>query len=276
MSVVRQVVTTIICGVLVLLALTGCRAEGPGGESTVLPPRLRIGVPFDEPGLGLKAGTTHEGFDIEVASYVAHYLGYSDGAVTWKEAPLGQRENLLLGRQVDLVVASFSMTDARRERVGFAGPYLEAAPGLLVGATSTISALEDLAGKRVCTASGTTSAQVIAHGARGARVSEFDNYADCVQALGNGSVDAVAADDAILAGFAARTRAPNRMRLVRLSSGSENYGVGMRRDETDLCRRVSAALTSMVTTGEWGRAAARTLGRTGYHVPAPPTSIACR
>ena len=76
---------------------------------------MKIGIKFDQPGLGLKKGSEYSGFDVDVATFVAKELGTDAGDITWVQAPSAQRENLIANGQVDMVVATYSITDARKE-----------------------------------------------------------------------------------------------------------------------------------------------------------------
>ncbi len=89
---------------------------------------LKIGIKFDQPGLGLKEGDKYSGFDVDVATYIAGKLGTTPDKITWVQAPSAQRETLIQSGQVDLVVATYSITDARKEKVSFAGPVLHRRP----------------------------------------------------------------------------------------------------------------------------------------------------
>ena len=106
--------------------LTGC-----GGDDD---DKITVGIKFDQPGLGLKTGDTYSGFDVDVARYVAKELGFDADQITFKESPSPQRENLLQSGQVDMVVATYSITDTRKEKVDFGGPYFVAGQDLLVRA----------------------------------------------------------------------------------------------------------------------------------------------
>ena len=147
-----------VWAVLPVLAalLMACTAHDPG--------KITVGVKFDQPGLSVKKPDgTLAGFDVEVARYVAAELGYAPERIAWIEAPSGQREMLLRNGQVDYVVATYSITDSRRQKVDFAGPYLLAGQSLLVRADNT-----DITGtaslqrhKKLCSVSGSTPAQRI-------------------------------------------------------------------------------------------------------------------
>src|SRR5690606_24083081 len=118
---------------------------------------LRIGIKFDQPGLGLREGSEYTGFDVEIAKGIAAQLGVDEGNIEWVEAPSAQRETLLETDQVDLVVATYSITDSRKERVSFAGPYFIAGQGLLVKADNTdITGKDTLNGKVLCSVTGST------------------------------------------------------------------------------------------------------------------------
>ena len=133
--------------------------EGGGAEGSIT-----IGIKFDQPGLGLQDGSEYTGFDVDVARYVAGELGYGEDQIEWFESPSAQRENLLETGQVDMIFATYSITDARKETVDFAGPYFVAGQDLLVAADNEdITGPEHLEGKRLCSVPGSTSAQRIKH-----------------------------------------------------------------------------------------------------------------
>ena len=111
------------------LAVAGC---GSGGK------KITIGTKFDQPGMAVKKPDgSMAGFDVDVATYVAGQLGYSSDEIEWKESPSGQRETLIQNNQVDYIVATYSITDARKKKVAFAGPYLDTGQSLLVRTGTT-------------------------------------------------------------------------------------------------------------------------------------------
>ena len=116
-------------------ALAGCggRAE-PNADPSLVPGassggRLTIGIPVDEPGIGMKDGDTYTGFDVETATYVAAALGVPAANITWVEAEGDDRQQLLQSGGADLIVSTFSITDERKQVVDFAGPYFDAYAG---------------------------------------------------------------------------------------------------------------------------------------------------
>jgi glutamate transport system substrate-binding protein len=250
-------------------------ASGEGLVQKAQGGTLTVGVKFDQPGLGLKAADgTMSGFDVEVAKYVAKQLGVEESGITFKETPSAQRETALQNQEVDYIVATYSITDKRKQVVDFAGPYFIAHQDLLVTADNTsICGPNDLNGKLLCSVKGSTSAQRIKDTfAADVQLKEYGGYSDCVQALKTGAVDAVTTDDVILAGYAAQS--PGQFKVVGNGFSNENYGVGIHKGDTAGNEAVAAALSKMIADGSWEKALQDTVGPSGYTIPAPPTPSA--
>ncbi|WP_454226271.1 glutamate ABC transporter substrate-binding protein [Propioniciclava flava] len=260
---------------LVLLAgLTACSSTPGASDSS----KITIGIKFDQPGLGLKVGEAYQGFDVEVAKYIAKDLGYTQ--VDFKEAPSAQRETLLESEQVKMVVATYSITDARKQRVSFAGPYFVAGQDLLVRADNTdITGPESLNGKKLCSVTGSTSAQKVKDQFAGqVQLQELDTYSKCVEALSTGSIDAVTTDNVILAGFASQPQYVGKLKVVGKPFTQERYGIGIKKGDTELCTKINGALSKMVQDGSWQKALDSTVGASGFTPDAavnPPKADAC-
>lgn len=250
-------------GLIAVLAACNTAPGSASGDSGGEGDSINIGVKFDQPGLGLKEPTGNTGFDVEVARYIANELGY--GNVEFVEAPSAQRETMIQGGQVDLILATYSITDARAERVTFAGPYFIAGQDLLVQVDSDISGPEALNGKRLCSVTGSTPArQIREEHSRDVELQEYDTYFKCVAALNSGAVDAVTTDNVILAGYAAQPQYAGKLRVVGHPFTTERYGIGLRKGDIELCTRVNEALTKMIDSGEWQRALDETVGLSGF------------
>ena len=244
------------------LALAGCSS---GGHT------ITIGTKFDQPGLAVKKPDgTMAGFDVDVATYVARQLGYAPGDIEWKESPSAQRETLIQNGQVDYIVATYSITDARKQKVAFAGPYLQTGQSLLVRADDTdITGPESLAGgKRLCSVSGSTPAQRIKDKYPGVQLQQYDTYSACVEALRNGAIDAVSTDEVILAGFGSQY--PGAFKIIGKPFSKELYGIGLRKENLDLRARINDAILKMQRDGSWQAAFDRNLGPAGISAPTPP------
>ncbi len=235
-----------------------------GSSSSSDDRKITIGIKFDQPGVGFKKGGTYTGFDVSVARYIANYMGYEDYQIEWKEAPSKQREAMLQNNDVDMILASYSITDDRKKTVDFAGPYLVAGQDLLVRSdNTTIKGPNDLNGKRLCSVTGSTSAVVIKEKySDKVQLMEQPGYAECATALFSGIVDAVTTDNIILAGLAANSR--GRLKLVNAPFTQEHDGVGIHKGNTGLAQQINAAIKEMVSSGAWQKAIEDNTRGTGF------------
>ena len=177
-----------------------------------------------------------------------------------------------------MVVATYSITDERKEKVSFAGPYFLAGQDLLIRADDTsITGPDSLKGKKLCSVTGSTSAQKVKDAYPGVQLQEFATYSECLPALANKGVDALTTDDTILAGFASQPEYAGKFKVVGQPFSEEKYGIGLKKGDTALCEKVNAAITKMVSDGSWQKAIDANLGPAGYKPGKgnPPTPAAC-
>lgn len=267
------------------LASAGLAACGGGGSDTPAAGTggggggaVKIGIKFDQPGMGLKEGSAYTGFDVDVAKYVAKELGYAESDITFVEAVSAQRETLIQTGQVKLVVGTYSITDKRKEKVSFAGPYFIAGQDLLVRSDDTsITGPDALAGKKLCSVKGSTSAQNVKTKQPGVELQEYGTYSLCVEALKAKNVDALTTDNTILAGYASQAANKGALKVVGTTFSTENYGIGLTKGDTATCTKVTDALKKMVTDGSWQKFVDTNLGPSGFKPGAgnPPTPAAC-
>ena len=261
-----RVIAAVALATAVPFAATACGGGGEGEDNKVV-----IGTKFDQPGLGLKnPDGTMSGFDVDVATFVAQQLGYAPEDIEWKESPSGQRETLIQNDQVNYIAATYSITDARKEKVDFAGPYLITGQKLLVRADNTdITGAESLQNnKKLCSVTGSTPAQKIKDEFAGVQLQQYDTYSACIEALKNGAIDAVTTDEVILAGYAAQT--PGAFKIVGQPFSEERYGIGLKKGDTELQTKINDAIEKMVSDGAWKAAFDKNLGPAGITAPAPP------
>ncbi|GAA2473654.1 glutamate ABC transporter substrate-binding protein [Winogradskya humida] len=233
--------------------------------------KLVFGVKADQPGLGLQTGGTYAGFDIEIAKIVAKGLGVPETGIEYKTTVSANREPFIQQGQVDVVIATYTINDERKKVVNFAGPYYVAGQDLLVPIASTITGPETLAGKKVCSVSGSTPAKRIQTDYKDAKLQQFDSYSKCVTALAAGSVDAVTTDDIILAGYAAQDQYAGKFKVVGKKFSDEPYGIGVKKSDTEGCNKINEILKASATDGSYTAAWNNTLGKSG--TPAPELDV---
>lgn len=266
----KKLATAAALAAAATLALSACSpSQSGGGESGGGEDGgdgIRIGIKYDQPGLGFREGDgAPTGFDVEVAKYVANELGYTEDQIEWVQTPSANRENALEGGEVDMIFATYSITDERDERIDFAGPYFVAGQDLLVRSDdSEITGPDALDGKNLCSVTGSTSAQKIKDEySAGVELVEQGGYAECVTYLESGQVDAVTTDDIILAGLAATPENSGKFKVVGNAFSVERYGVGIPTGSEN-CQGINEAITKMKDDGAWQEALDTATEGTGY------------
>ena len=239
--------------------------------------KITVGTKFDQPLFGLKDPVSGEveGFDVEIAKLIAQRIfggSLEDAAekIEFVETVSANREAFIEEAKVDIVVATYTINDARKQRIDFAGPYYIAGQDIMVkkGDTS-IKSVQDLNGKKVCSVVGSTSIKNVQAQAPQADVSvSFDKYSLCAEALKDGRVQAVTTDDIILLGLIADD--PDSFQLVGDRFTEEPYGIGLKKGDDDFRTFINDVIEEIYESGEWEEAFDRTVGEAGEEAPEPP------
>ena len=270
-------VTAASAAVLALaLSATACGSGDKNDSGSSGGGKIKVGIKYDQPGLGLQEPDgSFSGFDVDVATYVAGQLGYKPSQIEFVQTKSADRENALARGDVKFIAATYSITDERKAKVDFAGPYLLAHQDLLVKKDSTISKGTDLNGKKLCSVTGSTSAQNVQKTlAPKANLKEVGTYSECIAGLQSGAVDAVTTDDSILAGFAAQDKYKGQFKLAGLKLSNENYGIGVKKGDSATMDKINKALEKMVRDGSWQKAVDKNFGPANYkNEPAPKIGV---
>jgi glutamate transport system substrate-binding protein len=246
---------------LVLVACGGGDEEGAAEPSVAETPEfesgttmaeiaeagtIRVGTKYDQPGFGLENLEGElEGFDVEVAKIIAGALGIEPDGIEWTETPSAVREEVLEGDEVDMVVATYTINDERKERISFAGPYYVAGQQIMVAADNdTITGPESLKENpdaKVCSVTGSTPSENIReYLASDDQLVLFEEYSQCAESLGNGQVDAVTTDNVILLGFVSESE--GAYKLVGEQFTEEPYGIGVQKGDVEFCEFINQTL----------------------------------
>ena len=228
---------------------------------------ITIGTKFDQPLFGLKGPSGDPvGFDVEIGKIIASALGIPADKIEWVETVSKNREPFIENGTVDIVVATYTINDARKEVVSFAGPYYNAGQDILVlaGNPEGITGPEDLAGKNVCSVAGSTSEKNIAE--YGVNLITTDTYSNCLEPLRQGKVIAVTTDNVILAGLADQNA--GEFEVISNPFTEEPYGIGLGHDDDAFRDFINDVLEKSYADGSWKAAWAAPAG-TGLKRPAP-------
>ncbi|WP_344100480.1 transporter substrate-binding domain-containing protein [Myceligenerans crystallogenes] len=210
--------------------------------------RIVIGMHSDQPGMNFQEDDARRsGFDYEFAKYLGEYCGMT---VIEQDVSTPQRQELLQDGVVDVIVASYSITDARKLEVSFAGPYLKTKQGVMVGAGSGIESARDLAGRKVCAGRNSTSWDQMIKNLPGITAVEAEGFGECTERLLDGEIDAVTTDQVLLYGYEHEYSGLRVLPGEQFGS-AELYGIGLRHGDVELCEFFNQAIKDYVHSGRW-------------------------
>ncbi|MDE0573384.1 glutamate ABC transporter substrate-binding protein [Demequina sp. B12] len=253
-------------GAVAAIALTACSSDDGGDTADVAASdfpegstmaalaeagSITIGTKFDQPLFGLVGPDgVPVGFDVNIGTIIAGELGIAPEDITWTETVSANREPFIEGGQVDIVVATYTINDDRKEKVSFAGPYYNAGQSLMVLADNTdITGPDDLAGMNVCSVEGSTPAANIMENYPDANLELFGAYTDCLEPLRNGQVDVVTTDNVILAGYV--DDSDGEFAIAGEPFTEEPYGIGLAREDDEFRDWINDVLEEIFEDGRW-------------------------
>jgi len=227
--------------------------------------KIKVGTKFDQPGFGLKGlDGKPAGFDVEIAKIIANELGLTNDQIEFSESPSAVREQVIEQGTVDIVVATYTINDTRKQRISFAGPYYEAGQTIMVrNNESAITGPDSFktTNKKVCSVTNSTPATNIKKylSNEGQQLVLFDTYQKCVDALTGNQVDAVTTDNVILLGFISKNE--GKFKLAGDTFTKEPYGIGLKKDDTDFRNFINDSLEKANQDGRYKKAWDSTAGK---------------
>jgi len=232
--------------------------------------RLLVGLDIGSNLFSFRDPVTGEiaGFDIDIAGEVARDIFGKPSAVEYRILSSADRITALQNNTVDIVVKTMTITCERRTLVNFSTTYFIAYQRILAPRQSDIAGPEDLSGKRVCVARGTTSMRKVQEISPPPAIVTVVTWADCLVALQQREVDAISTDDSILAGLVAQDP---YLHIVGENMAEEPYGIGINLTNTALVRFVNGTLERIRADGTWDSLYRRWLMVLGP-APAPPAA----
>ena len=229
---------------------------------------IKIGVKYDVPPFGFKNPQNDEieGFDVDFGKAIAEKLGVEPRFV---EAISDNRIPFLQDGTVDIVLSTMTINAERVQEIEFSEPYYIARGRILVPQDSDITGVDGLAGRKVCTALGSTYEETIREQAPEADLRLVDTYSECLELVQNGAVDAVSTDDVILTGMIIQDE------TLKLTEGepltTEPYGTGIKKGETEVKEFVDGVLEEYKSGGGWAEAYEKWVGQYTDEPQEPPT-----
>ncbi|MCP5228339.1 amino acid ABC transporter substrate-binding protein [Accumulibacter sp.] len=236
----------------VLLTACGKQEGAPAASAAAAPVAaavIVVGLDDNFPPMGFRdENNVLVGFDIDLASEAGKRLG---AEVQFKPIDWNAKEAELSSKRVDVLWNGLTITDARKEKILFTTPYLENRQIIIVTDKSPINSKADLAGKVVGVQDGSSAIEAVEKdGATAKSLKELKKFGDNVTALMDlsvGRLDALVVDEVV--GRYYTTRKPGEYRVLEENFGTEDYGVGTRKDDTALMARLQTAMDDMKRDG---------------------------
>jgi polar amino acid transport system substrate-binding protein len=209
-----------------------------------------------------------EGFDIDMVREIAKEIFGDPSKVTFKVVTYAQRIPALNSGAADIVADVMTINCERWTQIAFSSEYFHAGQRVLVRTDSKATGINDLNGKKMCAAKGSTNLDNLKNYPKVIAV-PVDDISDCMVLFQQGSVDSVTGDDTVLAGFLVQDP---YAKVVGPAFTDEPYGLGIAKAHPEFVEYVNAILERMRADGTWAQMYRRWLHPTGG-VPAPPPPV---
>ena len=239
---------------MLALAVVGCggndkKASDSKGAATAKV--LKVGTNPDFAPFEFQDEKTkkYAGFDMDLIAALAKQAGYEaqinslafDGLLP-----------ALMAKNIDVAISGMTITKERAEKVLFTDPYYKSGLSIMIKANNTtINSLKDLEGKKIAVQIGTSSATA-AKKVANATVREFNNVSDVYMELKNGGVDA-AINDLPVNQYYIKTAPNNDLKIVGTILEAEDYGIAMDKKNTEVQKKLNAALAELKKNGEYDK-----------------------
>ncbi len=212
---------------------------------------LKVGVKVDVPKFGYKDPKTGkiDGLEIDIARALAKKILGNANKLDLQGVTAKTRGPLLDNGEVDMVIATFTITDERKKSYNFSEPYFVDGVGLMVKKSAKIKSLKDLNGKKIGVAQSSTSRKAVQDEADKLGIKleflEFNTYPEIKAALDSGRVDCFSVDTSILGGYMDKTTM-----LLPERFSPQDYGVAIKLGNDGLTAAVDQTIKEMLKSGQ--------------------------
>ena len=232
-----------------LFTACGKKPEAPAAAAPAAAQAIVIGLDDNFPPMGFRDDKGElVGFDIDLAREAGKRIGVE---VSFKPIDWNAKEAELNGKRVDVLWNGLTITEERKANILFTTPYLENHQIIVVTEKSPIKTKAQLAGKVVGVQDGSSAVEAIEKDAAAAKaIKELKKFGDNVTALMDlsaGRLDALVVDEVVGRYYTAKK--PGEYRVLDENFGTEDYGVGTRKDDTELMAKLQKAMDEMKADG---------------------------
>lgn len=211
MNLLKKAVTLFLAVAIAAVSFAGCAQQGStqtaGQQSSIdkikANGKIRIGVFSDKPPFGFvdKDGK-NQGYDVYFAKRVAKDLLGDESKVEFVLVEAASRVEYLESDKVDIILANFTVTDERKQKVDFANPYMKVALGVVSPDGSQITDVSQLKGKKLIVNKGTTAETFFTKNYPDIELLKYDQNTEAFQALKDGRGAALAHDNTLIFAWA--------------------------------------------------------------------------
>jgi polar amino acid transport system substrate-binding protein len=244
-----KLLSLVLVVILALGALTACGSKGSKSSTPTLEDikkngKIRIGVFSDKPPFGfVDADGKNQGFDVYIAKRFAKDLLGDENAVEFVLVEAASRVEYLETNKVDIILANFTVTDERKEKVDFTNPYMKCALGIVSPDGALITDVEQLKGKKLIVNKGTTAETYFTENYPDIELLKFDQNTEAFNALKDGRGDALAHDNTLL--FAWALENPGFTTGVEALGNQDLIAPAVQKGNTALLNWINEELTKL-------------------------------
>lgn len=208
MKSIKKIVAALLLGTVVVGSLVGCGNSAQGGKSDSnkaasssiedIKKRgtIKIGVFSDKAPFGfVDSSGKNQGFDVFIAKRFAKDLLGDESKVEFVLVDAASRVSYLESKKVDIIMANFTVTDERKEKVDFTNPYMKVSLGIVSPDGAKITSEDQLKGKKVIVAKGTTAETYMTKNHPDVELVKYEQYSEIFQALKDKRGDAILSDN---------------------------------------------------------------------------------
>ncbi|GMO29929.1 MAG: transporter substrate-binding domain-containing protein [Termitinemataceae bacterium] len=234
---------------LFLLASAGCAPKNKL-DSIKKTGVLKVGVKSDVPGFGYFNEVTggYEGLEIEIAKLIAHEILGDSGKIQFEAVTPKTRGPMLNEDIVDMIIATFTVTEERKFSYSFSAPYYTDSVGIMVKKDSNLTTLRDFNGKKIGVPMTATTRSVLNSLAKSMDIYidfiEYPVYSEIISGLNNGKLDGFSVDLSILKAYRDWTT-----EIIEESFAPQPYAVATKLADKELSGIVNAAIQRWLSDG---------------------------
>jgi ABC-type amino acid transport substrate-binding protein len=215
--------------------------------------KLVAGVKTDFPPFGyVDAQGKNLGFDVELGHLFAQALLGDPGKVEFVAVTSGNRIPFLQSGKIDIIIATVTITDERRQVVEFSDPYFLSGSLVLVPKQSPIGDVKELNGKTVAVIQGAIQDQDVAQLVPQANRVKFGKVSEALLAVKGGRADAYVHDDVLLLSLV-KEKENQDVKVVGKPFIPRPYGIAARKGDTEFISWVNGQLQKMRADGTYDR-----------------------